>query len=254
MGLQGRVELAVADARGQRPQPAEQRGQQGRDGNADLESPDIFDAIQLPARGRSDLPEPVVPHLLHRHDPGLADGVADDIADSAIHCGPDLIIGPEGEADARQARERHQRRQGHAGRRQQFDTSGAKLRQHLGIAAELAVGEDRHVQPTRRLAADRARGFRQPDREGVVIRCVDAELELELGRSAGGFGQDGGCPGSRRGAKQTSAGYCPPERIIAPGTSFLRTAGLRKMPGAAARATGSLSRRRNHFGESMKPP
>jgi hypothetical protein len=78
----------------------------------------------------------------------------------------------------------------------------------------------------------------------VGVRRVDAELEFELGRCAGRFGQNTGCPGGRPSAQQIPAGYChfffSPERIIAPGTSFLRTSGLRKVPGKGARATSSL--------------
>src|SRR5258708_34717887 len=81
MGLQRRVEFVVADARRQRAEPGEQRGQQCRDRHADLEALEIVDAVELPARRRRDLPETVVPDLLHWNNAGLADGVADDLTD-----------------------------------------------------------------------------------------------------------------------------------------------------------------------------
>src|SRR5450631_268157 len=124
-------------------------------------------------------------------------------------------------------------RQSHAGRRQQFDTAGAKLRQHLGIAAELAVGENRNVQPAGRLRADRLRRLRQSKREGVGIRRIDAKLELELGRGAGRLAQRRRCPGRRSEPKQTPAGHfslsLPPGRVSPLGGSFRRTGVIRKV-------------------------
>ena len=223
---------------------AEQRGQQRRNGNADLEALEVFDAVELPARRRSDLPETIVPDFLHRHDPGLADGIADDIADAAIHRGPDLIVGLECEANARQARQWHQGRQGHAGRRQQIDSTGAKLRQHFGVAAKLAVGENRDIQPAGRLRADGMSGLRQSKRKRMGIGRVDAQFELELGSGACGLAEDGRCPGGRSSAEPFPAGYfhfcClpsalprffSPERFTAPACSFRRTAVLCKVRG-----------------------
>jgi hypothetical protein len=138
---------------------------------------------------------------------GLADGVADDIADATVHRGPDLVVRGECEADARQTRQRHQGGQCHAGRRQQFDTAGAKLRQHLRIAPELTVGENRDVQPARRLRADRVRRLDQSKREGMGVRRIDAKLELEFGGGAGGVAEDGGCPSGGSGPEQIPAGY-----------------------------------------------
>ena len=174
---------------GSAPSPREQRGQQRGDGNADLEALEILDAVELPARGRGDLAEAVVPDFLHRHDPGLADGVADDLADAAIHRGPDLVVGPEGKADARQTRQRHQHRQRQAGRRQQFDAAGANLRQHLGIAAELAVGKTVTLSRPDDCVPISRGGLDQPKRQGMGIGRIDAQFEVELGGRAGWFGR-----------------------------------------------------------------
>jgi hypothetical protein len=94
------------------------------------------------------------------------------------------------------ARQRHQRRQRQARRRQQIDAAGAQLRQHLRVAAKLAVGENRDVEPAAGLRPDGVRGLDQPDRQRVGFRRIDAQLELEFGSGAGRFANEaGGQPG-----------------------------------------------------------
>src|SRR6266436_2712493 len=71
------------------------------------------------------------------------------------------------------------------------------------IAAELAVGEDRDAEPSRRAGARFLRRLRQADRQRMGIGRIDAQLELEFGGGMGRFAKKCGRPSSRSRPEQT---------------------------------------------------
>ena len=124
-----------------------------------------------------------------RDQAALVDLAAHVGAELAVHRAPDRGVVLEGEADAVDRGDRHQDRQDQARQAEEVDRAGAKLRQHVGVGAELVVREklDVHAPPVAALMRVAASCWRTDMRMGD--RRVVGEFVGEIG-GAGAARQD----------------------------------------------------------------
>jgi hypothetical protein len=132
-------------------------------------------------RAAGDLAIAIVPDLVERVQPGFLDAVADQRAEWPVHGGPDLVVVLEGKADAVDRCRRHEGRQDQAGQVEHLDGAAAQLRQHVGIAAQLVIGEKLNLHPPAGLFLDLGDRIAQPD----VHRMID---DVVVGVAVGEFG------------------------------------------------------------------
>src|SRR5579883_1110736 len=179
--LERRVDLGEIDAGRGRAERLEHRGPEGAHRHADLEALEIGGRVDG-MRAAGDLPIAVVPHLLEGMESRLLDGAAHQRAELAIHRRPDMVIILEGEADAVDRRDGHQRRENEPRQDEEIDAAGAHLRQHVGVAAELVVGKDLDVEAAVRFLPDPLDHLATADIHGMIDGIVVGELQRELGR------------------------------------------------------------------------
>jgi hypothetical protein len=133
-------------------------------------------------------------------EPRLLDGAAHIGAERAVHGGPDLVVVLEGEADAVDRRRRHIGGEDQAGQVEHLDRAGAQLRQHVGVAAELAVGKQLHVHAAAGLLADLVGRLAQPHVHGMRRHVIVGVFEFEFGGVAASS-QDAECRDTARGRR-----------------------------------------------------
>ncbi len=97
--------------------------------------------VDRPRAGR-DLAEAVVPHLREGMQVDLGEGGADVIAELAVDRGPHLVLIGKGKAHCGDGADRRHGRDDHRAGGEHVDAAAAHLREHVGVAAELVVGED----------------------------------------------------------------------------------------------------------------
>jgi hypothetical protein len=149
-------------------------------------------------------------------EPRLSDDAADIGAERPVHGGPHLVVILEGEADAVDRGDRHIGRENEAGQVEHLDRAGAQLRQHVGVAAELAVGEQLDLHPPAALLLDPLDGFPQADIHGMGDDIVVGVAEHEFGGvAAPGENAECGNAGRRAGrVQQGAACHCAHGRIL----------------------------------------
>jgi hypothetical protein len=76
---------------------------------------------------------------------------------------------------------RHIDREDRPGEVQHLDRAGAQLRQHVGVATELAVGKQLQVEAPARFPADHFRGLAQPHVHRMCCHLVVGVFEFEFG-------------------------------------------------------------------------
>ena len=201
LGLQGGIDFAELQAGRRRAQGLEQRNAHRADRHADLHAIHVGGRLhRLGARG--DLAEAVVPHFFQGMQTDLGEVGAHGVAQLAVHGLPDFGRIGKREADGRDGTDRGQGGDHHGAGIEHVDAAAADLRQHVGITAQLVVGEhlDRHAA----LAfLGHARGrFQGADMQRVAGRQVVAELEFVFRR--GGTDETGQAHhrGSQRQARQ----------------------------------------------------
>jgi hypothetical protein len=126
-------------------------------------------------------------------------------AELAIHRRPHLVIALEGKADAVDRGDRHQGREDEARQGEELDAAGAHLRQHVGIAAELIVGEDLNLDPALRFLLDLRYRLAGADIDGVIDRRVVGVFVAELGGARAARQQHGAGGGACGGGDEGSA-------------------------------------------------
>jgi hypothetical protein len=170
-------------------------------------------------RAAGDLAIAIVPDLLERVEAGLLDRRAHDGAEAAVHGRPDMVVILEGEADAVDRGQWHQRRQDEAGQGEEFEPAAAHLRQHVGVAAELVVGEDLDLEPPARFLLDARRRLARPHVHGMVDRRVVGIFIGEL-RGVGaprqpGHADDGGAGTDKAATRDPGHRRSPPGDVFA---------------------------------------
>src|SRR5271157_5350192 len=183
LGLQRRIDLVEVDQRRPGAEQREQRGEDRRVRDADLEP---LQVVGLGDRmgGRGDLAEPVVLHLGDRDDAAFRDLSADVVAELAVHRLPDGVVVLEREADVGNAACRHQRRQDRGRQVEEIDPAAAHLGEKVGVGPELVGGEELHVYPAVRRRANPIYGLLPTDVQRVRRILARGVFEGELGRVA----------------------------------------------------------------------
>lgn len=208
LGLQRGIDFAELQAGRRGAQALEHGDGQRAHRHADLEAVHVGGGLhrRLAAGG---LAKAVVPHLLEGVEAALRDGGAHVRAQRAVHGVPDLVVVLEGEAHGVDRRHRHQRGDDQRRRREEIDAARAHLRQHVGVAAQLVVGEDLDVHPAVAFLEDAFGRFLGAD----VQRMGDGQVVAVLQRVVGGArdhretaGQGQGGNGAQA-AQGTAAGH-----------------------------------------------
>ena len=107
--------------------------------------------------------------------------VGDQLAEIAVHRGPDLIVVREREADIGDAGDRRDRRQDGAGDVQELDAAAAHLGEQIGVGAELAGREEPDLQPAAARLLDAVAGLLEAGVDRLRQRLSGGELVVELG-------------------------------------------------------------------------
>ena len=205
LGLQGRVELVEVDRGGTRPKRLKQRRQDGRGGDADLESLEVVRRLDRLGRG-GDVAEAVGPARRGGEQAHALDLRFDVLAEAAVQSLIDLVVRGEGKADVYQARGRNEGRQDGGGLVEELHPAVAHLAQQIGVRSELIGREEADLQfPARRLANAVDRLLRALV-HGVGGVLAGSELVAELG----GIGRacaDGEQRQRSAGREQRPAGY-----------------------------------------------
>ena len=177
LGLQRRIDLVDIDAGRRGAERFEHGGPKRAHRHADLESFDVVGRIdRMSAAG--DLPVAIIPHVVEGMEARLRDGATHEGAERAVHGWPHLAIVLECEADAIYRGHRHIGCEDQPGEIEYLDGAGAQLRQHVGVAAELAVGKELDLHSTARLFLNLVDCFAQPNVHGVgdyVVVCITVD-------------------------------------------------------------------------------
>ena len=205
LGLQRGIDLGEVDAGGRRAEGLVHRSPQRAHRNADLEACQILGRDDgLAARCR--LAETVIPDFIHGDETRLADLAAHIGAEVAVHRLPHRVVVGEGKADAVDRGDRHQRRQDQARQGEELDRARPQLAQHVGIGAELVVGEYLQLEAAVGLLGDGVRRLLGADVERMRDRQVVGVFVAEIGGPRGPDRRHGQrrC-GDRGGSKKISA-------------------------------------------------